>query len=114
MNADWETQQEQLIRHAECLPELDVALKRRVLLAAGVAKKSSVRRRRMAIAASVLLFVSAGTFAVSRVVTGMYDGPVAESKRPAPDTQDNSDDGLLDQAVDRQQERAEIPASMFP
>ena len=111
MNEDWEIQQEQLIRNAECMPELDAALKRRVLLGAAVAKKTSARRR-MAIATSVLLFVGTGTFAVSHLVSGMQGGPVAESKGLS---QDNSDDGLYDQTVDRQQKRSEVfPSSMFP
>jgi len=113
MNADWELKQEELIRNAECMPELDTALKRRVLLGAAVAKKTSVRRRRLAIAASILLFVGSGTFAVSHLVNRMSPAtPYAESKDRSPDV---SDDGLYDAAVDRQQERSEVfPASMWP
>jgi hypothetical protein len=112
MNADWEIQQEQLIRNAECLPELDVALRRRVLLGAAVAQRTSRRRRFLAIAASVLLFVGTGTFTVSRIVSGMQSVPVAETKGQS---LDSSDDGLFDQAVDRQQERSRVfPTSMLP
>lgn len=112
MNADWEKQQELLIRNAECLPDLDVALKRRVLMGAAVAKKTAVRQRRLAIAASVLLLVSSGTYGVTQMLTPQNNAPMADTDQDKPDT---TDDGLYDQAIDRQAERSQVfPASMFP
>ena len=81
-------------------------------MGAAVAKRSAVRRQRLAIAASVLLFVGGGTFAVSQMFTTPNTAPIAESAKEIPDTTDN---GLYDQALDRQAERTQVfPASMLP
>lgn len=110
MDANWESQQESLIRNAELLPELDGGLKRRVLMEASRSKKKSDFLRRATIAASIGLVITGGTVGISRLLfppgttAPIADSPVVEG----------SDDKLLDSAIDQHKDRAKVfPASVY-
>ena len=104
MISDWEEQQAELIRAAALAPELDDRLRTKILLEAGSAVRRRTAFRRLAIAASLMLFVGGTSMLAKHLLTPGRQ--VAESRtNPEPAVTD----GSLNDHIDELEQRAKGP-----